>query len=163
MIKTTIKRDERGLFHVDENGAELYTQRYQKVYPFNTEGFAFVLSNDDFYWRIIDLNGNIINDTRYFSVFDFTNGYAAVRDETGAYHINLKCESIYIRKYKKVFSYNIYGIAIVEDFGGSFHIDSSGQELYKERYKHVGEFMNDGFADVITHKGNRIRIQKSKL
>ncbi len=68
-------------------------------------------------------------------------GIAAVRDKTGAYHINLRGKPLYQKRFLE--SYGFYGdnAAVCDKFGW-FHIDMDGNPHYDERYEWVGNFQD---------------------
>ncbi|MFX1298626.1 MAG: hypothetical protein ACFFD2_27675, partial [Promethearchaeota archaeon] len=86
---------------------------------------------------------NPLYKNRFTSVMSFhPPGVAAVQDGNIAYHINLKGEPIYERKFLKTFGYYL-DIAAVQDNSGWYHIDLSGSPIYNERYDWVGNFQED--------------------
>ncbi len=88
-------------------------------------------------------NGNLLYENVFTSVMSFhPPGIAAVRDKTGAYHIDLEGKSVYQRRFIKSFGfYN--GIAAVVDESGWFHINIRGKPQYNGTYDWVGNFQED--------------------
>ena len=69
-------------------------------------------------------------------------GIAAVKDEDGAYHIDMKGKPIYEKRFIKTFGfYN--NIAGVKDGSGCYHINLNGKPIYNERYDWVGNFQEE--------------------
>jgi len=88
-------------------------------------------------------NRQPLYDKIFLNVMSFhPPGAAAVKDDNGAYHINLKGEQIYKKKFIKTFGY-YSDIAAVEDESGWYHIDLKGNPVYNERYKWVGNFQEE--------------------
>ena len=104
-------------------------------------------------------NGIPLYDKRFRIVMSFhTPGVAAVLDETNAYHIDLKGESIYKKRFSKTFGYYDC-IAAVMDESGWYHINLEGEPLYNERYEWVGNFQEERCA-VRDLYGNNFHIKE---
>ncbi|WMY94680.1 MAG: methyltransferase (plasmid) [Arsenophonus sp.] len=66
-------------------------------------------------------------------------GLAAVKDSSGAYHIDIHGLPKYTNRFLE--TYGFYEtVAAVRDTTGWFHINSNGEELYNERYLWCGNF-----------------------
>ncbi len=88
-------------------------------------------------------NGRNLYEKTFTSVMSFHSpGIAAVKDEFGAYHIDLNGNSIYQQRFIKTFGF-YGGIAAVVDESGWFHINTNGEPQYKERYEWVGNFQEE--------------------
>jgi len=85
-------------------------------------------------------NGKPLYKKRFRKVMSFhPPGVAAVEDDSGAYHINLKGEAIYPQRYRK--TYGFYeNIATVVDDEGYFHIDTAGKPIHDRRFDWAGNF-----------------------
>ena len=82
-------------------------------------------------------------ENTFTSVMSFhPPGIAAVRDKTGAYHIDLDGKPIYQRRYLKTFGF-YSGIAAVVDDSGWFHINTKSKPQYNETYEWIGNFQED--------------------
>ena len=82
-------------------------------------------------------------NNRFFSVMSYHSpGVAAVRDSTGAYHIDLEGRELYQKRFLESFGY-YQGLATVRDDSGWYHVDLKGQEVYKKRYGWVGNFQEN--------------------
>jgi ubiquinone/menaquinone biosynthesis C-methylase UbiE len=101
-------------------------------------------------------------DKKFEKVMSFHRpGVAAVLDESGAYHIDLKGEPIYKKRFFKAFGY--YGnFAAVVDDNGWYHIDIKGKALYRKKYNWVGNFQEDRCA-VKDKDGNFFHIKKDGI
>lgn len=94
-------------------------------------------------------------------------GLAAVLDESGAYHINMKGEAIYRERYDRTFGY-YYEKAGVINKKGAFHIDIHGKPIYNQCYIWVGNYQQnvctvrdlDDFYFHIDEKGNSLYDEK---
>ena len=89
-------------------------------------------------------------------------GVAAVRDNSGAYHIDFHGNPIYIERYSKSFGY-YQGLAAVSNKDGWFHINLLGKALCPSRYDWVGNFQEnrcpvkkDGYYFHINNAGYRV-------
>ena len=69
-------------------------------------------------------------------------GIAAVKDENGAYHIDMKGTPVYEKRFIKTIGF-YSDIAGVEDVSGWYHINLNGNPIYNERYDWVGNFQED--------------------
>jgi ribulose-5-phosphate 4-epimerase/fuculose-1-phosphate aldolase len=97
-------------------------------------------------------------ERRFCSVMSFHDpGVAAVRDETGAYHIDTNGDPIYDRRFKRAFGF-YGGLATVEDDTGWYHIDSNGRALYADRYCWAGNFQ-EGLCTVRDCNGDYFHIK----
>ncbi|MGC8581676.1 MAG: methyltransferase [Thermoplasmata archaeon] len=86
-------------------------------------------------------------------------GFAAVEDGSGAYHINLMGEPIYIQRYIR--TYGFYdGIATVVDGLGYLHIDTTGTPIHNRRFVWAGNFQ-EGRCVVRDKEGNYFHITKN--
>lgn len=71
--------------------------------------------------------------------FHFPEGLAAVRDDSGAYHIDLQGSPCYAARYRE--AYGFYdGIATVCDERGWFHIRTDGNPVHERRFRWSGNF-----------------------
>ena len=88
-------------------------------------------------------NGNPLYEDVFTSVMSFHSpGIAAVKDKTGAYHIDLEGKPIYQQRFIKTFGFYI-GIAAVVDESGWFHINAKGKPQYNGIYDWVGNFQEE--------------------
>lgn len=99
-------------------------------------------------WNDIKLNssdtGFLYNGKDLFKSFDramsfHEEGIAAVKDDSGAYHIDIKGEPIYSQRYLETFGF-YDGMATVRDKDGFFHINEKGQKLYGDKFVWCGNF-----------------------
>lgn len=88
-------------------------------------------------------NNMPLYNERFESVLSFhPPGVAAVKDKTGAYHINTHGVEYYKKRFSKSFGfYN--GRAAVVDASGWYHINLGCNELYNERYDWIGNFQEE--------------------
>jgi hypothetical protein len=84
--------------------------------------------------------GQPLYSTRFTEVLSFhPPGLAAVKDGTGAFHIDAAGHPAYERRFTRTFGF-YEGLAAVEREEGAFHIRPDGGELYPERYGWCGNF-----------------------
>lgn len=82
-------------------------------------------------------------DREFIEVLNFhAPGIAAVRDDSGAYHIDTLGKSIYSKRFIRTFGFYCARAAVV-DLDGWHHIDEQGQEVYAHRFLWVGNFQED--------------------
>ncbi len=88
------------------------------------------------------LNGAPLYDKKFKLVMSFHSpGVAAVRDESGAYHIDLEGKPLYKTRFSKSFGF-YSGLAAVVDKSGWYHINLEGIPQYNERYEWGGNFQD---------------------
>ncbi len=77
---------------------------------------------------------------RFEEVLSFHDpGLAAVRDGSGAYHVDMRGEPTYARRFRRTFGY-YQGRATVEDASGAYHIDECGADVSPARRAWCGNF-----------------------
>ncbi len=82
-------------------------------------------------------------DRKFETVLNFhPPGVAAVKDKSGAYHINIEGVELYKKRFLQTFGY-YDGIAAVIDESGWYHIDLNCNQIYHERYNWVGNFQEE--------------------
>lgn len=86
------------------------------------------------------LNGKPLYRNRFHTVLKFANvGLAAVKDNTGAYHINYDGNPVYNPRFDK--SYGFYcDLAAVMHNNKYFHIATNGERAYDRNFSWVGNF-----------------------
>lgn len=83
--------------------------------------------------------------------FHEPEGIAAVRDESGAYHIDNSGKSIYAARYHETFGY-YEGLATVRDDQGFFHINTKGEAIHSNRFLWSGNYQG-GLCAVQDYQG----------
>ena len=87
--------------------------------------------------------GNPLYEKKFKLVMSFHSpGVAAVMDELDSYHIDLKGEPMYRKRFLKTFGYYENRAAVMDD-SGWYHINLEGESLYEGRYKWVGNFQEE--------------------
>lgn len=77
---------------------------------------------------------------RFVEVLKFhAPGLAPVRDSSGAYHIDVNGQPVYMTRYLRTFGYYEERAAVCTD-SGWFHILPNGSPLYSQRYDWCGNF-----------------------
>ena len=74
--------------------------------------------------------------------FHLPEGFAAVNDDTGAYHIDMDGVPLYPERYEETFGY-YDGVATVRDQSGYLHINGNGKAMYGKRYRWSGNFQEN--------------------
>ena len=97
-------------------------------------------------------NNEPIYERRFINVMNYHDGIAAVRDESGAYHIDIRGNETYKKRFLRTFGY-YEGLAAVVDESGAYHIDINGNPAYAERFRWVGNFQ-EGRCPVRTKDGS---------
>lgn len=105
------------------------------------------------------LRGEPLYENRFIKVMSFHSpGIAAVKDESGAYHINLDGRPVYNKNFIQTFGF-YENTAAVEDKTGWYHIDFEGKPLYDERYSWIGNFQ-EGRCVVRDKQANYFHIKR---
>lgn len=71
-----------------------------------------------------------------------TPGLAAVQDESGCYHINVKGDELYRERYTRTFGYYC-NRAAVADKKACFHINEIGVKAYENVYEWTGNYQEN--------------------
>ena len=88
-------------------------------------------------------NGQQLFQKKFQIAMNFhKEGFAAVQDESGGYHIDMKGKSIYKQRYLRTFGYYFNKAAVVDN-SGAYHIDATGNPVYDERYIWIGNYQQD--------------------
>ncbi len=98
---------------------------------------------------------------RFINVMNYHEGIAAVRDESGAYHIDIEGNPIYEKRFVRTFGF-YEGLAAVVDGSGAYHIDAAGNPAYIERFLWAGNFQ-EGRCPVRTKDGSYSSIDRSGI
>lgn len=83
--------------------------------------------------------------------FHFPEGLAAIRDDSGAYHIREDRTPAYSHRFRRTFGF-YENIATAVDDKGWFHISTDGEPLHNRRFLWCGNFQN-GFCSVLDSSG----------
>jgi len=114
---------------------------YDSVEPFQ-EGFALVEKGGKY--AFVDENGKILNNTWYKMAESFSEGLAAVKNETNSYgYIDKGGITIIPFQYKTAASF-VEGLAQAGDYGDMYVIDKKGNKI-SSTYDFIGSY-NNGFA-----------------
>lgn len=109
------------------------------------------------------LFGKLLYQTKFLHIEKFHEpGLAPAYDTTGAYHINLKGEAAYSKRFKKIHGF-YYDRAAVEDSTICYHIDSHGNKIYKQSYQWVGNYQESVCVVRKSNKFHHIDLQGNKL
>ena len=104
------------------------------------------------YYKKIKLSDNgkqfYYNGKPVFKVFEealkfHAPGLAAVKDETGWYHINCNGQAIYKKRYKQTFGYYDNRAAVTDIYGNCYHINEKGFKVYNEKYAFCGNYQEN--------------------
>ena len=133
-------KDETGAFHIDNDGNDLYEERYDRTFGFYCNRAA-VIKNDK--WFHIDEKGKKVYETNYLWTGNYQENVCTVRDLYNNYfHIDLNGNRCYKENYK---------------YTGDFKDEIACVKLENGYYKHIdkqGKFINNNeFLDLgIYHK-----------
>ena len=87
--------------------------------------------------------GNPLYNNRFTSVLKFANiGLAAVKDNSGAYHIQINGKPTYKSRFDKSYGFYCNRAAVLVD-DKYFHIDINGKRIYETSYDWVGNYQED--------------------
>ena len=93
--------------------------------------------------RTFVLDGQPLCGREFIEVLNFhALGIAAVRDASGAYHIDTQGRALYSERFIRTFGFYC-GRAAVVGGDGWRHIDTQGQEVYAHRFLWVGNFQEE--------------------
>ena len=107
--------------------------------------------------RSFIFEGQQLFDKEFIEVLNFhAPGIAAVRDESGAYHIDSQGHPLYLGRFVRTFGFYC-GRAAVVDHEGWRHINEQGQEVYAHRFSWVGNFQ-ENICPVRLQTGRYIHI-----
>ena len=143
-------KDETGAYHIDENGQDLYKQRYSRVFGFYCNR-ASVITNEE--WCHIDEIGNRIYSNSYKWTGNFQENICTVRDSHKNYfHIDLNGNRCYKENYIYAGDFKD-GIACVKSEDGFFrHIDNQGKFINNNMFMDLGVF-HKNYATAKDEKG----------
>jgi len=112
--------------------------------------------------------GRPVFNKKFLEVLKFHSpGIAPVRDEIGAYHINVSGEPVYAERYTRTFGFYCGRSAVINGENW-FHIDENGKRTYFENYAWAGNYQENlctvrGFDNFYLHidlNGNEIYKDK---
>ncbi len=87
--------------------------------------------------------GNPLYNNRFTAVLKFANiGLAAVKDNSGSYHIQINGKPAYKLRFDKSYGFycNRAAVSIDDEY---FHIDINGKRIYKTSYEWVGNYQEN--------------------
>lgn len=144
-------KDDRGWFHISNNGTDLYTERFSWVGNYQ-EGRCPVVNFKSRYFHITS-NGQKAYESDYSYVGDYKYGIAVVvNDLLLSTHIDLNGDYIHGRSFKELDVFH-KGYAVAKDENGYFHISKLGEELYSHRFLKLEPFYNGkSFATSLDNK-----------
>ena len=88
-------------------------------------------------------DGNRIFNKNFIEVLKFhAPGIAPVKDETGAYHIDVNGKELYKQRYSRVFGFYCNRASVINDEDW-FHIDEKGKRIYSNSYTWTGNFQEN--------------------
>jgi len=109
-----------------------------------------------------------IFDKKFLEVLEFhAPGFAPVKDESGAYHIDSNGDPLYAERYTRTFGFYCNRAAVVQGKDW-FHINEKGKRVYAQSFAWIGNFQ-ENFCTVrdfenhyfhIDLYGNRIYTEK---
>jgi hypothetical protein len=99
-----------------------------------------ILSNDQTHF--LYLNQNFFDKVFIQAMKFHAEGLAAVQDESGWYHINMKGKAIYKQRYSRAFGYYFECATVVED-NNWFHIDNQSNRIYSDNYAWCGNYQEE--------------------
>lgn len=83
---------------------------------------------------------NHVRNVRFHEILSFHDGIAAVRDDSGAYHVDSNWKPAYAHRFDRTYGFYAGRRAAVESVGEAFHIDLQGNPVYSQRYDWCGNF-----------------------
>jgi hypothetical protein len=131
-------KDKSGAFHLDADGNDLYTQRYERTFGFYCNRAAVKEGLD---WFHINEKGIRTYTQTYAWVGNYQENMCTVRDSQNNYfHIDLQGNRIYSENFRYCGDFKD-GIACVKTRNGNFrHIDFSGDYINEKEFIDLGVF-----------------------
>ncbi len=104
-------------------------------------------------------DGRAFYDARFDRVLKYHDpGLAPVVDSSGAYHIDLDGQPVYVARHVRTFGY-YEGRAAVQEVGDWFHILADGEPLYEARYAWCGNYQ-EGRSSVRDSEGGYFHLDR---
>jgi hypothetical protein len=130
--------DQSGAFHIDENGNDLYEERYNRTFGFYCKRAAVIKNNK---WFHIDEKGKRIGQNQYAWSGNFQEDSCTVRDlKNNYFHIDLNGNRCYTENYNYVGDFKD-GIACIKLENGNFkHINNKGIFINDKEFLDLGIF-----------------------
>lgn len=131
-------KDERGWYHIDTEGKEVYNEKYDRVFGFYYNRASVVQKGK---WFHINEKGERIYKNRYAWTGNYQENLCSVRDFNNQYfHIDSDGNEAYETKYKFVGDFKD-GYACVKLQNGLYkHIDKNGAYLNEKEFLDLGVF-----------------------
>jgi hypothetical protein len=134
--------DESGFFHIDEQGQDIYRQRFTWSGNFQ-EGLCVVETIKSKQFFHINRKGNPAYTEKYAYVGDYRYGIAVITNTKGlCTHINKQGQLLHGKYFLELDVYH-KGYAIAKDEKGYFHINKAGESIYSERYMKLEPYYNN--------------------
>lgn len=156
-------QDEKGWFHIDLQGKDLYLERYKRTFGYYF-GASAIRDFDDNYFHINTIGKRLYNQN-YKWCGNFQQKLCVIKNfENQYFHIDLKGDAIYSEKYLYAGDfYDNYACVMLEENKLFKHIDYNGKDLNGRLFEDLGVF-HKGFATAkdkngwfhIDTKGNEI-------
>lgn len=131
-------KDERGWYHVDIEGKEVYREKYDRVFGFYCNRASVVHKSK---WFHINEKGKPIYKNRYAWTGNYQENVCSVRDLNNQYfHIDIDGNKAYEENYKFVGDFKD-GFACVKLQNGMYkHIDKNGIYINDKEFLDLGVF-----------------------
>lgn len=143
-------QDEKGWYHIDMKGQEIYHTRYDRVFGFYFNRAAVI---DKLVWYHIDIKGNRVYPENYLWCGNFQENACTVRNFQNKYfHIDIYGKVIYKEEYKYAGDYRDGFACVRLDSGLFVHIDEVGKRINNKEFIDLGVF-HKGIATAKDHKG----------
>lgn len=131
-------KDEKGAYHIDFLGKDLYTQKYDRTFGFYCNRAAVIEKG---LWFHIDEKGNAIYEEKYAWCGNFQEDISTVRNlENRYFHININGDRIYTQTYVYAGDFKDGYACVKLDNGLYKHIDTNGKYLNDKSFKDLGIF-----------------------
>ena len=142
--------DESGAYHIDIQGNDLYTERYNRTFGYYCNRAAVVKDTN---WFHINERGERIYSQLYLWVGNYQENFCTVRNKNNQYfHIDIDGNKVYSENYIYAGDFKD-GIACVKLSNGYFkHIDAGGKFINNKEFSNLGVF-HKNFATAKDEKG----------
>ena len=130
--------DNSGAYHIDNNGNELYSNRYSRTFGYYCNRASVIEKN---HWFHINEKGDKVYSASYLWTGNYQENICSVRNAENQYfHIDLKGNRIYADNYVYAGDYKD-GIACIKSQDGFYrHIDNKGKFINDKSFIDLGIF-----------------------
>ena len=129
-------KDETGAFHIDNDGNDLYEERYDRTFGFYCNRAAIIIDDK---WLHIDEKGEKIYEKTYLWTGNYQENVCTVRDLNNNYfHIDINGIRCYKENYKYAGDFKDEIACVKLENGNYKHIDKQGKFISNKEFLDLG-------------------------